>query len=175
MATPDTIKTAIDRAVKAMRLRPAIAKVTHRNSAHVTDGLGCRCTEGDWSLDLDLPTAVGGDHTAPSPGVFVRSALTACIAMGVKMTACRFEVPVDAVDVNLEVVADDRGDFGLDDVPPGYEHFALDIAVTSSADPAAVEKIVADSLACSPLMALHKEPQKVVVTVSVTVGVAAVE
>lgn len=172
MATPDVIKTAIDRAVKAMQLRPAIAKATYRNSAHVDDGLACKCTEGDWSLDLDVPTAVGGDHAAPSPGVFARSALTACIAMGVKMTACRFDVPVDAVDVNLEVAADDRADFGLDDVPPGYEHFALNIAVTSSADPATVEKIVVDSLACSPLLALHKEPQKVDVSVSVNAGVA---
>ena len=45
----------------------------------------------------------------------------------------------------------------------------------SDADLAAIEKIVADSLACSPLLALHVEPQKVAVNVSVNTGVAAAE
>lgn len=175
MATSAEIGTAIERAIKAMQLRPSIAAATHRNTARVSEGLACTCAEGNWRLGLDLPAAVGGEGAAPSPGVFVRSALTACIAMGIKMTACRFGVPVDAIEVDLVVQADDRADFGVDGVPPGYQSFTLDIRVASGADPAAVEKVVADSLACSPMLALHVSPQQVSVNVSVAPGAAAAE
>ena len=172
MATASAIKTTVERAVKAMQDRPAIAEATIRNSAHLDDGLGCACTEGDWRLDLDLPKSIGGEHNGPTPGVYVRSALTACIAMGIKLFACRYDVPVEAVDVDLTVEADFRADFGIGDVPPGYKSFAVEISVTSSADPAIVEKLVADSLACSPLLALHVSPQTVDVNVTVTPATA---
>ena len=175
MATAAEVKTASDRAVKAMQTRPAIAQHTYRNSARVDDGLACTCTEGDWSLNLDVPKGIGGEHSAPSPGVYARTALTACIAIGIKLTACRFEVPIDDVAVDLEVDADNRADFGVDDVPPGYQRFRLNIKVTSAADPQTVEDVVNKSLDMSPLLALHNEPQDLAITISVDGGAIAAE
>lgn len=175
MATAAEIKTAADRSVKAMQTRPSIAQHTYTNRARVGDGLACACTEGNWTLNLDVPKGVGGEHSAPSPGVYARTALTACIAIGVKLMACRDAVPVDDVTVDLEVDADNRADFGVDEVPPGYQRFRLSINVTSPADPAVVEAIVDKSLAVSPLIALHREPQEMAIAISVNGGAMAAE
>ena len=175
MATPAEVKKAADRSVKAMQTRPSIAQYTYKNRAQVGDGLACVCKEGDWTLNLDVPRAIGGEHSAPSPGVYVRTALTSCIAIGIKITACREEVPIEDVAVELEVDADNRADFGVDDVPPGYQRFRVNINVTSPADPAVVEDVVNRSLAFSPLLALHRETQDTTITVSVGSGVIAAE
>src|SRR5262249_33558874 len=118
MATQEETKLAIERAIKAMQLRPSIAQYTMRSAAHVGDTLKCTYTEGDWNLEIDVPAAVGGDGSAPSPGVLSRAALTGCLAIGLKMSACRFGIPIESVDVGLEVDRDDRADFGIDGVPP---------------------------------------------------------
>ena len=175
MATAAEIKRAADRSVKAMQARPSLAQYTYRNRANIKDGLACECTEGDWSLRLDVPKAVGGEHLAPSPGVFVRTALTSCIAIGIKIAASRSEVPIDEVSVDLEVDADNRADFGVDDVPPGYQRFRVNINVASPSDPAKVEDVVNKSLKVSPLIALHNEPQDMTISISVDGGTMAAE
>ena len=114
-------------------------------------------------------------------GLWLRTAIVISHAAGVRPhvhladDACRDEVPVDDVTVDLEVDADNRADFGVDDVPPGYQRFRLSINVTSPADPAVVEAVVNKSLAISPLIALHREPQEMAVTVSVDGGAMAAE
>lgn len=168
MATQDEIRISLDRARKALSLRPALARSDYLNTARVTDGLACECREGDWTLRLDMPTGVGGAHAAPSPGVFSRSALSACIALGVKMAASTQGVPIDAIEVTLRTTSDDRGDLGVDGVKPGYGPFALEIRVESGADPARVEKAARDSLEHSPVLALFRDPNEIGVTVSVS-------
>ena len=167
MRNPAEIKEAADRSVRAMQTRPSIAQYTYKNRAKVSDGLACSCEEGKWTLDLDVPASIGGEHSAPSPGVFARSAMSACVAIGVKITACREEIPIDDVTVDLEVDADNRADFGVDEVPPGFQRFRLTVNVTSPADPAIVEAVVNRSLSYSPLVALHRDPQDLAISVSV--------
>jgi len=133
----------------------------------VGNTLKCAYTEGDWHLELDVPKAVGGDGIAPSPGVFSRAALTGCVAIGIKMLACRLDVPIESVNVDLEVDGDGRADFGIDDVPPGYRDFRVKIEVVSSAGAEVVSKIVDDSLACSPLLDLFKRAQTVQVELAI--------
>src|SRR5262245_14238821 len=85
MATQEETKMAVERTIRAMRLRPSIARYKIHSSARVGNTLKCAYTEGDWHLELDVPKAVGGDGIAPSPGVFSRAALTGCVAIGIKM------------------------------------------------------------------------------------------
>jgi uncharacterized OsmC-like protein len=167
MATQEETKVAIERAIKAMRLRPSIAQYTIRSSAHVSNTLKCTYTEGDWNLQMNVPEAVGGDGSAPSPGVLSRAALTGCRAIGLKMSACRFGVPIESVSVGLEVDGDDRADFGIDDIPPGYKEFRLKIDVVSSARAEVVSKVVDDSLACSALLDLFTRAQAVKVELAI--------
>jgi uncharacterized OsmC-like protein len=174
MATQEEAKIAIERAIEAMRLRPSIAQYTIRSSAHLGNSLKCTYTEGDWNLEMDVPEAVGGDGSAPSPGVLSRAALTGCLAIGLKMSACRFGIPIESVNVGLEVNGDDRADFGIGDIPPGYKEFRLKIDVVSSARAEVVSKLVDNALACSPLLDLFRRAQTVRVELDIGEGVSPV-
>ena len=168
MATQEETKLAIERAIKAMQLRPSIAQYTKRSAAHVGNTLKCTYTEDEWKLEIDVSAAAGGDGSAPSPGVLSRAALTGCIAIGVKMFACRFGIPIESVNVGLEVDCDDRAGFGIDGVPPGYKEFRLKIDVVSSVGPEVVRKVVDDTLACSYLLDIFTRAQAVKVEVAIS-------
>ena len=66
---------------------------------------------------------------------------------------CRFDAEADC---------DERGDFGMDDVPPGYQQFRVSIEVQSSAPAESVQDIIDRSLAQSPVFAALRHPQDVV-------------
>jgi hypothetical protein len=88
------------------------------------------------------------------------------------MSACRFGIPIEAVTIDLEVDGDDRADFGIDDVPPGYKEFRLKIEVVSSARPEVVSKAVDGALACSPLLDVFKRAQAVKVELAISENVS---
>ncbi len=168
MADQGQIRTALERAIRAMELRPAIARTTHRGTATLdAEGLGCTFSDGTREIRIDMPKAVGGDGTAPSPGGYARAAFAGCIAIGLRMHASLRGIALGQVAVDLEVDCDDRGDFGIDGVPPGYEAFRLKIRIESPADRAALDALVADSLAVSPLLALHRMAQQVATEVEI--------
>jgi len=173
MATDHEIKIALDRAVKALELRPSTGQSTMKTTARLEDGLKCVSREGDWTFEMDLPKGVGGEHAAPSPGCYGRSALVGCLAMGIKMQAAQAEVPIGAIDVALEADCDDRGDFGLDDVPPGFKEFRLKIKVESPAPAEAVRATVDRALEVSSWLAVFVRAQSVKTDVSITQGAAA--
>jgi uncharacterized OsmC-like protein len=171
MATQEETKLAIERAIKAMRLRPSIAQHTFRSAAHVGNTLKCTYTEGEWNLEMDVTEAMGGDRSAPSPGVLSRAALTGCLAIGLKISACRFGIPIESVNVGLEVDCDERAIFGLDGIPPGYKEFRLKIDVVSSARAEVVSKVVDDTLECSPLLDLFRRAQAIKVELAISKSV----
>jgi uncharacterized OsmC-like protein len=173
MATQEETKVQIEGVIKAMRLRPSIAQYTYSSSAHLGDALKCTYREGDWTLDMDVSKAVGGGGSAPSPGVLTRAGLTGCVAIGLKMSACRFGVPIESVSVYLEVDSDERAAFGIDDVPPGYKEFRLKINVVSSAEIEEVRKLVDDSLGCSPMIDLFRRAQAVKVELAISESISA--
>jgi uncharacterized OsmC-like protein len=167
---PDSkhVKSSIERALQAMELRPGIARAKYRGTA-VGDpqGLGCTYSDGKREIRMDVPKGVGGEDSAPSPGSLVRAALAGCVVIGLKMHAALREIPLGQVAVDLEVDSDDRADFGVGGVPPGYEAFRLRIRVEGRADPADIERLVADSLAMSPLVDLHARAQDITTVVEV--------
>ena len=48
---------------------------------------------------IDIPKSIGGDGEGPSPSMILRSAISSCVAIGVKQWAARHAVPVDRVEV----------------------------------------------------------------------------
>ena len=138
MATDRDIRTALERVRKVIELRPAVAKGSMTTHLRLQDGVRCTARYEDRSFEIDEPVSVGGDGSAPSPGVYGLSALAACLAMTVKMQAAQAGVPINAIDVTVEGDYDDRGMFAIDGIPPGFEGFRLKIAVET---PAAGEEV----------------------------------
>ena len=69
-------------------------------------------------IRTDMPRGVGGGDSAPSPGWLYRAAIASCVASLVGIRAAVLEIPLDAVEVEVDSESDDRGLLGLDDTIP---------------------------------------------------------
>ena len=173
MATDEEICTALERARKAIELRPSMAKGTMQTHLRLEDGVKCTARCGDWSFEIDEPVSVGGENSAPSPGVYAMSALAACVSMSIKMKAAQAGLPVDAIDVEVTGDYDDRGSFGIDGVPPGFEAFRLKIEIDSPASEAEVRAVAEQAFEMSAWFHTFAHAQKVTADVSVKAGATA--
>jgi uncharacterized OsmC-like protein len=95
-----TIADTIRRLEDAVERRPGFGSGTSRSRTTLGDGVRCVSVEGDWTIATDLPVALGGSSSAPTPSVLLRAALGACMAMSYRLRAERaglgpFKVTVD--------------------------------------------------------------------------------
>jgi uncharacterized OsmC-like protein len=165
--TPQEIRTALERAAKAVTLKPEFGQRVYVNTAVVEDGLTCRMHEKQHVLTADLPPAMGGNDRGPSPVVLMRAALSSCVAMGIKMWAARKGVDVGRIEVRVETDVDARGQFGVaEDIAPGFEDMRFHIHVDSAADQKAVQDVIDTSLRFSPLVDAMQRTQSINTQVS---------
>ncbi len=168
MAKSETIKERLERAADTVSARPAFGQRVYSNTATIEDGLTCRVTEKGHTMIADVPKSMGGEDGGPSPSTVFRSALTSCIAMGIKMWAARRRVPVDRIEVSVETDVDARGQLGVSDtVVPGFENIRLAIHVDTPAPKDVIDDIVATSMKFSPLMDALENPQSITTTLVV--------
>jgi uncharacterized OsmC-like protein len=120
MADTNTIRTTIERSIKALQLRPALGNKTAVSKIRIDEGLTCRIEEGRWTLTSDLSEAAGGNGMGPDPGVLGRAALGSCLAMGYVMWAAVREVPISGVEVEVQTDFDVGAQYGLGEAPAGY-------------------------------------------------------
>jgi uncharacterized OsmC-like protein len=90
-------------------------------TAVMEDGLRCRAGGGDgWAVITDMPTPVGGEGTAPTPGWLIRAALASCAATTIAMRAAELEIALTRLEVTAESETDMRGLLGVGNrVDPG--------------------------------------------------------
>ena len=118
----DAIRTAIEGASTFLTEHPDEARYTDSlATAQVTDGLRIRVDgpNGE-SLETDMPNAVGGGSSAPSPGWFLRAAVAACVTSLAVMRAAQLGIEGFTCQVEVDSESDDRGILGLEpSVPAG--------------------------------------------------------
>jgi len=84
-------------------------------TAVMEEDLRCRATGTDGqSIVTDMPKAVGGGGSAPSPGWLARAALATCDATRIALRAAELGLALDTLVVVMDSVDDDRGLFGID-------------------------------------------------------------
>ena len=84
-------------------------------TAVMEGGLRCRATgDNGQSVVTDMPQAVGGEGSAPSPGWLSRAALATCDATRIALRAAELGISLDTLEVTTDSVDDDRGLFGID-------------------------------------------------------------
>jgi hypothetical protein len=110
----DQIRTAIERNVKAVTLRPSVGQGTAVTKATLRDGLTCDVQEGPWTLVAGMTEKYGGTNAGPNPGVYGRAALGSCLVLGYAMWAARLGVPLDALEVEVHASYDVRGELVYD-------------------------------------------------------------
>lgn len=85
-------------------------------TAVMEDGLRCRATgPNGQTIVTDMPEAVGGGGSAPSPGWLWGAALATCDATRIALRAAELGVTLDTLEVGVESTYDDRGLFGTDE------------------------------------------------------------
>ena len=169
MPTAAETRQALERADRLVTLAPERGRRTYANTARVDGGTVCQVVEKGHRFVVDAGRGLGGGDEAPTPSALLRSALSSCIAIGVKLWAARREVPIDRVEVTLETDTDARGLLGLCDLtPPGFTALRVSIEVDSPAPSEEVEDVVATSLRLSPLVDAIANAQPLVTRTRIT-------
>lgn len=90
-------------------------------TAVLESGLRCRAAGPNGAtLVSDMPAAVGGAGSAPSPGWLLRAALANCDATLIAMRAAQLGIVLKRLEVTVGSESDDRGLLGVSgSVPPG--------------------------------------------------------
>jgi len=147
----DHIREALERNVRAVTLKPAIALRTGRTTVRLKPGLECEVEDGRWKLTVGMGANSGGSDAGPSPGTLGRGALGSCLALGYAMWAARLRVPIDTIEVEVQADFDSRGELGIsDDVPPGYTQVRYIVTVGSSAPEADIRRVLDTADTYSP-------------------------
>jgi uncharacterized OsmC-like protein len=139
----ERIREALERSVKAVTLRPAIARRTGVTRATLKPGLACEVEDGPFKISVGMGPSTGGTGEHPGPGTLGRGALASCLTLGYAMWAARLGVPLDGVQVEVEADYDSQGELGIsDDVPPGYTAVRYTVTVESAAPEADVLRVI---------------------------------
>jgi len=170
MSRDAEIRAAQERVIEVFRKKPAAARSSVTASGRVGEGLACRVTQGEHSALIDMPAAVGGGASGPTPGFFIRAGLVGCVAIGIKMTAIRESLALDSVAVDVEMDFDDGALFGVgpNSAAPLETRVIVRIA---TAEP--WERVVAmaeRALAADPYFLALRDAQKVVPSVLPAAG-----
>lgn len=105
--------------------------------AIIEDGLRARATGSQGqTLVCDMPQALGGGGSAPSPGWMMRAALANCEAIMIALRAAQLGVQLSKLEVRVDSLSDDRGMLGMDDsLPAGPLNMKISVRVGAQGVP----------------------------------------
>jgi uncharacterized OsmC-like protein len=119
---PNEIRHAVAKVVAHFAAHPSDARSEDKPARAVLDtGLRIKVEgPGTWAVTSDMPAALGGEGSAPSPGWLRRAAQAACEATMIAMRAAHEGIALDHLEVEVGSLSDDRGMLGMEDgVPAG--------------------------------------------------------
>ena len=140
-----SIADAVSAASRYLSEHPDEARYRDSSArAHLTSGLAVEVTgPGGERLVTDMPRAIGGAASAPSPGWMLRAAAAACVASLIAIRAAATGVGIGPVEVEVDSESDDRGILGLD---AAIAAGALSIRVAVSIDAPGVDRSTVQAL-----------------------------
>jgi len=168
MLIQEKIKESFVRSAKALSLKPALGLGSGISKTRITNGLTCEITEGNYNLVADMPEAAGGNAAGPTPGVYGRAALGSCLAIGYMMHASKRNIPVDALEVEIQADFNDGALFGTTtNVPPGYLEVRYTITVESDASEEELLQMFDEADSHSPYLDVFTRGQKCVRSINI--------
>ncbi|MBA2672510.1 OsmC family protein [Ramlibacter sp.] len=107
----------------------------------------------------DMPGALGGGASAPSPGWYFRAGMASCMATSIALEAALHGIELTRLEVEAHSESDARGMLGSADVPSAPLRFWLKVSVESPhASEAALRALVAAADAHSPMVEAVRRP-----------------
>jgi uncharacterized OsmC-like protein len=153
------VKNAFERSAKAVSLKPSLGCGTGVSKTKITNGLSCEITEGNWKFFADMPEGVGGNASAPTPGVYGRAALGSCLAMGYMMRAAVMEILIHSLEVEIQADYDDGALLAVSDSVPGYSEIRYTINIETDASEEAIMKLLDEADHHSPYLDVFTRAQ----------------
>ncbi|MFT5202593.1 MAG: putative OsmC-like protein [Candidatus Aldehydirespiratoraceae bacterium] len=147
------IREALDRVSSVVARRPQTGEDTNKSTTTLVSGLACVSEEGEWRLDTDMPAAMGGQGSAPTPGVYGRAALGSCLAMGYKLRSEALGIEVTSIKIDIDADSDMAGMLFLESAnPPGYTEVRYHVQIESPAPASDIQRVVDEGDALSPYL-----------------------
>ena len=111
------ISAALEKLGQTLTNQPEKALVKHAPvTATLQSGLACRISgvAGE-ELKTDMPGAMGGNASGPSPGWLFRASLASCLTTVIAMRAAQLGIDLSKLEVAVESEGNNKGMIGLDD------------------------------------------------------------
>lgn len=143
----EKIREALSGVLQHFEQHPELGPTTDSTAVAAWQG-GLRFeTQGPNGATLvsEMPKAVGGGGSAPTPGWLLRAALANCNASMIALRAAQTGVTLTKLEVAVDSDSNDRGLLGLsDDVPPGPLQVRLKVRLAAEgASPEQLKALVA--------------------------------
>ena len=135
----NNIRKSIESVIGYLEANPEKAHYEDKEATAVVEkGLRCRAEGPDGStLVSDMPKAIGGGGSAPTPGWLLRAAVANCDATVIAMRAAQEGINLTTLKVTVESESDDRGLLGMDEaIPAGPLHMRTKITIGAEGVPA---------------------------------------
>jgi uncharacterized OsmC-like protein len=172
----EQVAEAIERVIAALRRKPQ-AGLSEDKPVTVRWAGGLRTvarTEAGTEVVTDMPVAIGGDGSAPTPGWLLRTALASCAVTRIAMEAASRGIALHTLEAHATSRSDLRGLVGVADadgcrVPAGP--LAMDLHVRIGApgvDAELLRALVEATPGCSPVTEALEQPLTVGLHVEVT-------
>lgn len=162
MPHTEHMKLAIERDIKAITLRPSVARGQERMTVTAGSDALCTVTEGDRSLKVSLGREHGGDGMTPGPGYLARAALGSCLTQAYLTWAAYFDVPINQISVEILTEYDVTAALGLEsEVTCGYTRIHMLVEVDSPASRDEIEKVIETAERCDFMLANFTEEHPV--------------
>ena len=154
----ETIRTAFERNAKAISLRPSVGQGTAKTKITLRDGLTCEVEDGPWKMAVDMSIKSGGDGQAPDPGVYGRTALGSCLAIGYAQWAAKLGVAIDTLTVEVHADYDSGASHAVSDAPPGYRQVRYIVTIESDTPEADIMRVLDEADTHSPYRDVFARP-----------------
>jgi uncharacterized OsmC-like protein len=159
MNRDEKIRVSVERISDVFRKKPSSAFNTKRATGRIEDGLVCQARQDGYTATMDMPEAIGGDGSAPSPGFHIRVGLVGCIAVGIKLTAAREGLDIGAINVDVEMDFDDAAMIGVSDNTAAPLETRVTITIESQAAWEEVTAMVDRALERDPYFIAFRDAQ----------------
>ena len=152
---PDEIRLAVSKSVSHILSHPGDARSEDKPArASLESGLRIKVVgPSSWSVTTDMPSPLGGEGGAPSPGWLRRAAQAACEATMIAMRAAHEGITLDHLEVEVGSLSDDRGMLGIAaGIPAGpSESWARVTVSAKGVAPERLRKVIEWAEAHSPV------------------------
>lgn len=172
----EQVAASMERVVSALRRKPH-AGLHEDTPATVRWAGGLRTvarTAAGVEIVTDMPQAIGGNDSAPTPGWLLRTALASCAVTRIAMEAASRGIVLHTLEAHATSRSDLRGLVGLaeaDGSPVPAGPLAMDLHVRIGApgvDAALLRALVEATPGCSPVTAALEQALAVGLHVEVT-------